>query len=100
MLASAMSSSRSGALLHHSLEPVRQDQGVVTEQQAVRRELGRVEVVRDRRVDAGERVLEVGAEGPLGRVGAEQAVVDAAVLVVGVGSRVAHHMWGTSSGIV
>ena len=70
--------------------------------EAVRRELGRVEAVRHGRVDAGERVLEVGAEGPLRRVGAEQAVVDAAVLVVGVGSGVAHraHMWGTSSGIV
>ena len=61
-------------------EPVGVDERVVAEHQAVRRELVRVDAVRDGRVDAGERVLEVGAEGPLGVVAAQQPVVHGVVV--------------------
>ena len=104
MLASAMSSSRSGARLHHSDSRWASDQRVVAEHQAVRREVGAVDIGRDGRVDAGQRVLEVGAEGPV-RVGvAEQARVRVVVdgVSLGDGIMVGHrgaHMCGTSSGI-
>ena len=107
MLASAMSSSRSGARLHHSESRCESTSASSAEHQAVRRQRRAGSTPSGHgRVDAGERVLEVGAERPVGRVGAEQAVVDAAVLVVRVGRawsvRLGHcgaHMCGTLSGI-
>ena len=83
-------------------EAVGQDERVVAEGEAVGGQLGGVDPVRDRRVDSCQRVLEVGAEGPVGVVDQQPGV--RAVVVVGlVGVYVRHvlrpHMWGTLSGM-
>ena len=87
------------------------DQRVVAEHQAVRRQGRVVDTLGHGRVHAGERVLEVLPEGPLGVVHhgvmVEQPVVHGLVesrliarfahcsITVSRG----HHMWGTSSGM-
>ena len=66
-------------------EPLGADQRVVAEHQAVRREVGGVDAVGDGRVDAGQRVVEAGAERPLGvvAVAVVSAVVDASCSSLG-----------------
>ena len=86
MLASAMSSSRSGAFGHHSESRWERTRASSAEHQAVRRERAVVDAVRDGRVDAGQRVLEVGAEGPLRGVAAEQPVVELPCASLGSGA--------------
>lgn len=58
-----------------------EDEGVVAEHEAVLGERARVDALGHGRVDAGQRVLEVGAEGPVGVVD-EQAGVGVVVVVV------------------
>ena len=115
MLAIATSSSSSGAAVIHCGQPLGEHQRVVAEHQAVDAEVGRVDAVGHGRVDAGERVVEPGAERPLplAAVGVVQRLVDGflvrhAPLLSGwisLGAvrteRVAEaaHMWGTFSGI-
>jgi len=85
-------------------EPLGEDEGVVAEHQAVRREFRGVHAVRHGGVDAGERVLEVGPERPVGIVDQETGV-GVVMLAFGLDVHVAHelssspHMWGTLSGM-
>ena len=64
MLASATSSSSSGACGDPLLQPLGQDERVVAEHQAVGAEVVRVDAVGDGGVDAGQRLVEAGAERP------------------------------------
>ena len=66
-----------------------------------RRLVAALDALGDRRVDAGQRVLEIGAEGPV-RVVDEQPAVGAVVVVLGRGVNVVvshRYMWGTLSGM-
>ena len=107
MLAIATSSSSSGAAVTHCGQPLGEHERVVAEHQAVLAELGRVDAVGDGGVDAGERVVEAGAERPvpLAAVGVVERLVDGLLVrhcraspLVGWARRSAH-MCGTFSGI-
>ena len=102
MLASATSSSSSGALVDPLREPLGEDERVVAEHQAVGAEVDRVDAVGHGGVDARQRVVEAGTERPLplAAMGVVECLVDG-LLVHLTSSSIwrAAHMCGTFSGI-